>query len=314
MFNEKIKQEYIDYKLKHTVVPEGSLERLFDKTELFENKFKKDVSCFTTRNIYYFMKLMNLSSTNSLVVMNSMLALYTDWCLYYQLVPDGQNHFREIQPDLVNYCTNLFKRTNSIFDKNTIYSWIDELVNPCDQFILLALYEGIKGKDLCELVDLRLSDFDNNNVTLHTDTGEVRTINVSDKLVHLAHQSATEDRYYQRHIKNGDVYYTEISYLPDGDLILKNYPNVKAEVSSFQHGRRLIDKLLRIAELFDNKHITVSNIVKSGKINFIKERCEELDMSGEDYLYSDHIKELNLQFKCNTVRSTFTRLYREFLP
>ena len=315
MFNEEFKKDYISYKTHITIVPDGMLTRLFNKMEFFENKFEKDLSCFTCKEIYYFMKMLNMTSTNSLIVINSTLALYTDWCLLQKRVPDGQNHYREIQLKLIEYCTNHTLRDDLIFTKDTIHQWVDELVNPCDQFILLAIFEGIRGKELCELVDLRLSDFNGNKITLYTGDNEMptRTITVSDKLVHLAHQSASENTYYKRHIKNGDVYYSTISYLQDDSLILKNYPNVKSKVSSFQHGRRLIDKILRIAKIFEVDHLTVTNIAKSGEINFINERCRELKLSGKEYLYSTYFPEVVNQYNSKIVKSTFYRSYERYL-
>ena len=324
MFNEELKREYIEYKTRNTVLPEGQLERVFRKAERFEEKYEKDISCFTVDEIRYCYKMLNLASTNSLVVINSTLSLYTQWCLEQNLVPDSQNHFLEMSLDAIDSLTNKTVKNASIISKETIYDWIDALENPCDQFILLALYEGISGKQMCELVNLRLSDFNGNKVTLHTgkmakdaDGNEIevcRTITVSDKLVHLAHQSADEKKYYQRHEEDGDVYYTEIEYLPDEDLILKNYPNVQKGVSAFQLGRRLINKILRIAKIVDAEYLTTTVIITSGKINFIKERCEELKISGEEFLYSDHINEVNKQFDCTLVRSSFYRMYGEHLP
>jgi len=324
MFNEELKREYIEYKTNNTVLPERQLERMFEKSERFEQKFDKDISCFTVSEIRYFYKMLNIASTNSLVVINSTLGLYTQWCLEKNLVPDSQNHFLEMTMDTINSLTNKLIKDASIISKETIYEWIEELENPCDQFILLALYEGISGKQMCELVNLRLSDFDGNKVTLHTgkmvrdhdgnETEILRTITVSDKLVHLAHQAADEDNYYQRHEKDGDVYYTEVPYLPDKDLILKNYPNIQPDVSSFQLGRRLINKILRIAKIVDAEYLTTTLIITSGKLNFIKERCEALKISGKEFLFSDYINEVNEQFNCSIVRSTFYRVYGEHLP
>ena len=327
MFNEDIKKEYIAWKTGNTTLPEGLLDRIFIKTSKFEEKFGKDVSSFTADEIRYFYKMLNTPSANYLVVINSALSLYTQWCLEHDLVPFFKNHYLDFSLDELTFLVNHIIKKAKIIDKETIYSWIEALENPSEQFILLALFEGISGKDLCELVHLRLSDFDGNKVTLHTgkdkdnnnvevfhDNEVLRTITVSNKLVHLAHQSAEEDTYYQRHENDGNVYYTAMPYLPDKDLILKNYPNIKQNVSAFALGRRHLNKINRIKKIVDNKFLTATNIITSGKINFIKDRCDALNISGEEFLNSEHIKELDAQFNCKTVRSQFYRMYGKYLP
>ena len=76
-------------------------------------------------------------------------------------------------------------------DKKTLYSWVDQLLNPSDAFIMLALFEGIKGKDFCEIVKLKMSDFNENEVTLCTG----RKVIVSNKLLALAEESNSTDYY-----------------------------------------------------------------------------------------------------------------------
>lgn len=327
MYNEEQKLRYMQYKYPTVKYPENCLERLFRYTEPFEIEFGKDVSCFMFREISEMYRRLKRWSEQTLTDINSKLCIYTKWCIEQELVPSSQNNFSGMTVDFMKNFVNDIDKNSRIYRKETIYGWIEELENPSDQFALLALFEGIGGKDLCEHVNLRLSDFNGNKVTLHTGEYEedkkskrkeiLRTITVSDKLVHLAHQAAEEKLYYIRHInEDGDIYYTTIAYLPGGDLVYKHYNNIKKSVGPMQLGRRTVkNKLKRISEIFETENnITARDIIKSGRLNYIIERCKELGMTGKDYLYSEHRKEAEIQFKKEITRSSFYKTYKDYLP
>ena len=51
MFNQNIKERYIEEKYFTTTLPKGYLECQFNKLEEYEKEYDKDVCCFTTREI-----------------------------------------------------------------------------------------------------------------------------------------------------------------------------------------------------------------------------------------------------------------------
>lgn len=313
-YNNERKERYIAEKEASTMLPENYLERLFKSTSEFEEKYNKDICDFTVNEITDYYKNLNSASTGRLAFTNSSLRQYTQWCLNQSLVTDSQNHFEEFNHEKYQECINLAAFSSSIISKEMIDEWIGLLCNPCDQFLIEAIYEGISGKELRELANLRITDFDldNQTVTLHNED-EKRTIPVSKQLCRLAVESANECYFYPNN-GTGSTAGDEVKYLPDPDLILKNHPNVDLSASSFQVGRRLKNKLLRIGKYADASFISVMALTTSGKINFIKERCKKLGISGEEFLFSDHIKELDKQFNCTTKRSTFYNNYGSYLP
>ena len=96
MYNEERKRQYIEMKESNVTLPFRALERLFNQTEPFEEKNGKDVCEWTTTEILDFYKYLDQYSLSSLVVINSNLCLYTNWCLIEMLIPDCQNHYLEI--------------------------------------------------------------------------------------------------------------------------------------------------------------------------------------------------------------------------
>jgi hypothetical protein len=306
MYNERIKKEYISKKEATTSIPEGFLIRQFNNAEQFENELGKDLCCFTVYDIVNMYKTLNYTSLESLRVINSHFSLYTQWCLFNNLVPDCQNHFTEVKDDRLLKCVNVAIIKKSIITKETVYKWVDELPNPSDAFILLALFEGIKGQEFCEIANLKMSDFKGNTVTLCTG----RKLTVSDKLLSLAMKS-DEEIYY--HSITGHQTKT-VKFLEE-DLIVKNYPNA-TRTSSFQKGRRIYHKVVRALEYVGAEWMRMNQIFESGKINAINERAKELNTTVEDLIYRHYdIEDISERYEFNFARSraVFMKKYREYL-
>ena len=95
MYNEERKRRFISEHNVEVTLPNNYLECQFNKISNVEETLNKDLCNFTFYEITEYYKLLNLTSTVSLSVMNSQFSLYTQWCLQQNLVDDGQNHFLE---------------------------------------------------------------------------------------------------------------------------------------------------------------------------------------------------------------------------
>lgn len=314
MYNEEIKEEYSQYKEATTILPEGHLKKLFELTSGLETELDKDICNFTVNEIERFYSRINSPSVERLVVLNSSLRQYTQWCFDRGLVYDGQNHFNEFTYEKLIRKINRAAFNFSIITREQLNDWIDALYNPCDKFIIEALYEGINGKLLCELADIRITDFDfkNHTVVLHSTDGSERTIPISEQLLRIASDSATEEYFYPNNgegAKSGD----SLRYLPDDTLILKNHPKSEPGADPATMARRLKTKILRIAKFVDAPYLTSMVIINSGKLNYVLERSKELGITGREFVESEHLKELDKQFNCNTKRPAFLRKYESYL-
>lgn len=306
MYNKDIKERYITEKESNTSLPEGYLTKQFSKSESFEKLMGKDLCNFTKHEILNMYKTFNTSSLESLTVVNSHFSLYTQWCLYQNLVDDCQNHFAEIQKDNLMSCVNILGIKKSIITRETLLEWINKMPNPADAFILIALFEGIKGKEFCELVNLKMSDFNGNKVKLCTG----RELEVSDELVNIAMESNDTYKYYAITGKGNKVI-----KLKEEDLIIKNYPNTEDIGDTFQIGRRVYRRLLRAFDYLGvSDWMKPNSISESGKIYYINKRSEELGMTAQEYLCSPYVKEIVYKYDYNTKRRhDFLTKYEDFL-
>lgn len=305
MYNKELKKRYIEEKSMEVVLPSNYLDCQFNKVSEMEIELDKDVSNFTVYEIIEYYKMLNLSSLGSLTVMNSQFSMYTQWCLQENLVIDNQNHFLEITLENFKMCLNKALFDMRIITRQTVLSWVEQLPNSKDQFVLLALFEGLKGKDFCELSKLRPEDIKGNIATLCTG----RKIKLSDKLIDIANDCILETEYFS--ITGAGV---KRMTLVDRGYIIKDYPNIKDDVSEFQIGRKIYNGITRTLNYFGmSKIMSANSIAESGKIHMIKERAKELNISNKEYLYSNHIKEVEEKFNCTMVRSLFWLKYEDYL-
>lgn len=310
MYNESIKERYIKEKNETTILPEKYLENLFKKTETFETEINKDVSSFTFYEINEMYKTWSLSSLSSLQVINSHLSLYTQWCLLQSLVPDSQNHYFEMNKENMMECINMFLVKSKVWTREQVINMTAQLPNASDKFLLLALFEGICGKEYCELSNLKKADFNGNEVELCTG----RTIRISNKLLYMAEEAIDTYEYYP---VTADAKVSKIDFNPWDDKVIKDYHNTEDDTSSFQIGRRIYRKLKRIFAFLGVEHMSGNALIESGKIHFINQICKEREIGSVKYVFSkEGDEEIREQFGSNFSKSSkvaFFDKYREYL-
>ncbi|MFR1831835.1 MAG: hypothetical protein ACLSX5_01620 [Lachnospiraceae bacterium] len=305
-FNEIRKYQYIKEKSEKVIISDYYLETRFKQTEKYENELKKDISEFTYNEIIDFYKRLNATSLDSLVVMNSHFSMYTDWCIQKGLIKDHKNYFTELKREILKECLNKDLTKKKIVTREIILNWVNELPNPKDQFILLGLFEGLKGKNFCELSKAKQNDINGNVAMLYTG----RKIKVSKQLLKIIDDCITEDTYYSI-----TGHGTKTMPLVDRGYIVKDYPNARIDVSDFQVGRKIYTGITRILNYFDvSDYMTANSVADSGKIHMIKERSKELGISAKEFLKNEnYIKEIEMQYGVRISKSLFCMKYKEYL-
>ena len=193
MYNEVYKNSFLD-----EIQPTSSestykqIVTFFNTTEEFENELQKDVACFTLNEIIGFYKNFSATSLVRLQNLNCQLAKYADWCNKNKIIPNNQNHFRQINLDILEQCINLRLRSAKCVTREELLRVIKSYIfDPAENFLLLALFEGICGNEYIEIRNLHLYNFKDNMVTLLS--GE--KWEVSDDLIELAYESSKCEYY-----------------------------------------------------------------------------------------------------------------------
>ena len=313
MYNEELKMEHINEKISKSYTEENSkanvlrnfLEHVFEKVSAKEEELGKDVCNFTKAEILEYYKTSNIISFYSASTINSIFSVYVRWCLQKNLVTDCQNHFEEMDNETLMNVVNKFVFNKRIVTREKMIELCEELINPRDRFVLLSIFEGIKGDNFKEIVNLRPEDID--EAGAHLCTG--RVVQISDLLRKYIYQAVNESVYYSVSDKM-----QKTMPLLDKGFVFKNYPNTKNETDEFQKGRIVYHSILRSLKylgLF--KFVTANSIYDSGKIHMIKTRAKELNMTAEEYLFSKYKHEVEERYNCIIQRKQFYLKYKDHL-
>lgn len=310
MYNENIKQRFINEKEETTIMSPNFILNKFKSIEGTENELNKDLCDFTTDEIISYYKLSNFTSYESLNVINSLFAQYTQWCLQNSLVKDNQNHYLEITPSILNKCLNKALIKQRIISQDTLYKWVNNLVNPRDRFVFLCLFEFGRSVDFVDISNAEIHNLKENDFTLYTG----RTVKISDKLKEVIYDCVKATTYYAITSDKYSDRDTERTLVNDGSIMKLSF-NSSVDASNRGKGRNiymLIQRNLKFLEV--ESGISANDIVDSGKIHFIKTKAKELGVSTYDYIFNPKLlEEVNLQYGCKIVRSTFWMKYQEYL-
>ena len=305
MYNQELKERYRKEKESYTTVSTYYFSSLFKRTEPFEESLNKDISNFTTYEIINMYKTLAIMSLDTIATMNSNLSMYTQWCIQENLVNDYQNHFLEIDRDMMVSFVNKLAMDKKIVSRKQIIEWCQQLPNPSDSFCLLGLFEGIRGGGYLELAFAKIEDFHDNTFIAYNG----REIKVSSTLIEYAEQS-NETLDYQSISK---TMVKEVT-LSENGRIIKDYPNVRRSESLPVLRRRTQSRLARIFNYIGIlEYMNGNDIRMSGIVEMSNNRSKELGISGKEYIYGIGIEEIKKQYDFKVVPSMFMDKFGEYL-
>lgn len=308
-YNEERKNAFIQERTDTVKISIPSVKALFNEISLFEARYEKDCCEWTTTEIINFLKYINSGSIEGLRYKLSTLKIYTDWCMNHLFVSDNQNHYLEITSNILMDCVNPIVIKNLYLSYDQLQSMLKSLINPSDQFIILALYEGINGFQCSEITGAKIGMIDKDKKEMHT-AGD-RIIPVSDQLIHYAEQSVDEYQYYTF---SGDDS-TVILLHGDEDLIVKYFPN-RTDTSRDRLRRGIHTRLKRILDYCGlYKRINIKNIMESGRMHQIEMTIKKYKMSGieEFFTHPELVRENEYIYGSFRVRKDYIKIYNNFI-
>lgn len=309
MYNEEIKNRYIKWKLQRTTMNPSTLPNIFNKTEKFEKELGRDVCNFSTEEDLDMLQTMSSYSFESMSQMISVLKMYTDWCMVQGFVDDYQNHFMVIRP---NQIVNVSAIQMRVISPEMLDIMLQQLENPCEQFLLLALYEGIKGQAYSEISQMKRGDIDERNNTINIYKRGV--MHYSDRLCTIAIKSAETYVYYPHFITENENAIREVNLI-HSDYVYKEKPNCKDNASLFRKGKRIYTQLATIFDDFGMKdYMTPQAILDSGIVNTLIAKCKESGKTLEEILYyTDEVKKLEKKYNRRIIKKNFIQKYSYLL-
>lgn len=306
MYNEERKLAYIKKKEDEVSLNKYYLTDLFTNTERFEVKYGKDVCDWTTKEIISYYKYYDTCSMNTLTVKHSSLRQYTDWCVSEMLVADCQNHFAEIDAGVLNSCINYSDLDKLVMSRDELRIWLGKMINPVDKFMMLGIFEGLKGSYSRDITRLRISDIEGNVVHL-----EDRDIAISDELKQYCMDAAYETEYYLYGASK------KIIKLWSADPTIIYKQNIDARYEDDEHlDRSVACRYKRIAEAFGwPTKLTYKKLMSSGKIEFIKSLMLQKGIEDPETVLREYRDTINNQYRVDVGTSipVFLMKYKKYL-
>ena len=287
MYNKEAKAEFIEDYMRSRVVAFTSLTGLFKKTEGYEQKFDKDCSQFTKEEIINMYKTFGAKSVSVLENYNVHLKRYTAYRLYFKKI-EGENAYQDITKDILKECIDPEIQKQLYITREELDDIEDELFNYTDKAIVEALWHGISGKSMRDLVSLDRKMFSDDKHSLIFPDG--RIIKISQKLSEYLDKAFDETEY----LCYGST--MKVEKLNGYDTLYKERSNVRGVESDDQKFRFIYRKIQNYRKHLDIPMLTMKNIQASGLLWHLQNEMKTSGLSMREVLSTEKGKELAQQY------------------
>lgn len=298
-YNDAWKRAFIeDYKKK---IRHSFWDHLFYTSKPTEIYYEKDLSEFNLGQIISLLQGYRAASENALRIKVSLLRSYTQFCIQNNLAEDKINHYGGVDSDIILNCIDKTKSKGRFMTPEQLRKCLNTIRNYRDKFLVLCVYEGVCGKELGSLLEIKTGDFEYENGYWFVNLRGNRK-KISWTLKKYEEEAYQEDAYEKLDGK-------QIKYVNNGDYIIK--------AMSVANSMKLNEKAL--FRLLDNLHkkyndfpITFIALRYSGFMetfhDLVKEKGDFLTAIGT-YAYQDLLVRYGLS---NTNLKT-KQLYDDYL-
>lgn len=268
LYNKKNKDAFIDDTLKgkEEKAYRQSMTACFKNTAAKEYEKDKDICLFTVEELKDFYLSLKTASFLRLTVIDSQLKRYAAWSVEKEIIDLEDNKIKNITQEDLLQCVVIQK--DNIISREKLIEEISILPNIGEQFLCLALFEGIAGKEYCELVNLKKGDFESKDGKWIAHLID-RDLEITEELVLMGLKAADTEKMY---LYTKDLSFVESYYKNDGEektRVIKNPPQT-FKSSAKTDSIRIKGKLTRINAYLENPAITRSNLLESGRIDLVK--------------------------------------------
>ena len=318
--NKRIKEEfieeYVSNKQGDEVIKEFTRNRLnnlfFNKVNVSEEMYQKDASTFTKSEIMQMLMRIQSVSVSTLRGYKTFLTQYTYWATDKGINSTGINMYEEITTDDLASCVPRQVSANRIISEERLDEMLHEMMNPSDQYVILGLYEGIRGENFCELLNLHEEDINVHDKTFYLrDTG--RTIHVSARLINYALAAINTYDYDGCAVEGGKIVHANLDRSDDTPI--------KGRVSSLGNDEtkrvlRVTRRVRKLKKYFDNAtEISVPRLYVAGFVNKTKAIMQEKNVSFDDVWTFAEMEALYEQYSVDYKNIPYTQIktrYREY--
>lgn len=255
---DEVKKDFIELKKNSHFVSDWLL-----KVCNYEEDIGKEIIEWDKLDALDFFKKQKMEYIETLYRANALLQTFINYCMTRKYVKE--NVFFSITiPELVNVL-NLELINRKMVSRKRLLMLIQAFLNPCDKFIILALFEGVRGKNGLGLLEARLSNI-NGNLLILLDGSEIK---ISNELIDIAKLSAETYEYVSKP-SGGTARVYQLEYDPDKIIKTMLRKSARNNKTNMEPGRvYLIRHCKLFAELID-VDISPMDVMEAGRFDLVK--------------------------------------------
>ena len=273
MYNESLKEGFIKDYLRTRVVAQTSLYSLFRKVSPYEHKLNKDCSEFTKEEIIKMYREFGARSHNVLLNYNVILKAYCAWRKYY-CKTDHVIAYENITTDMARQL--LPEDAKRVLTREEVIEIEDQLYNWTDKAIVEALFEGLSGNSMRDLIGIELNMINQKDKQLVLPDG--RVFDLTDRLCDFLIRACREDEY----ICYGDT--LKVKKLIGTNKIYKERDNAHATDSDDKFFRWVYRKVMNYRKFVGINGLTMKNLQTAGMAYYLKQGMEKTGLGLKEFL------------------------------
>lgn len=286
LFNPERKLQYLNYMIDEgTIQPKTSTSyaRIFGLTKPFEEKYHKELSDFNIKEIEKVFHSFEANNRNTIESYGRIISSYLNWS-----VKNGyakENPLSSFRPsDFERYLTN----NESYMTERQLRRYEEQCVNYQDAVILRLIFEGVGGKQLSEIRNLKESQVDVENKRLflmNEATHSGRILEVEQRTIDLIIGAIGQMEYRK---SNGDMEQTPFNNVRDYTDLVDNEYVVRSSITKTDHFSTPVDKFViyrrieTIAKSLGIEDLTAKFIQRSGMVHQAYKLMEDGELSLDD--------------------------------
>jgi len=308
LYNPEIKMDYLN-----TFDNEQSkitIAYILYKAKDSEEIYKKDLYEFDIeeiKNVLHNTNPLNrmIAKTNGLMISN-----YISWAIEKGLKKSNLNPLADKS---VEWYEQFVDKSKKIFITRDELKEIEkDLVNAQDAVIPYLIFEGVLGTGASELINLKQSDIEENNVLyLEDDKYGKREITVSEDCMRLIRQAIKETEYHKANGKSQSK--NQILKLVNNEYVIRSAQTNTEAITKRADKHLVYRRIATISEFFELPYLNAKNIQKSGMIYMAKELYLRDGKLGKEQLYEVAERFGVRKQKINGYEFYNTTLLKEFI-
>lgn len=274
MYQSETKESFIKDYMRSRVVAQTSLYSLFRKTRKYEESLEKDCCQFTQDEILKMYEEFQAKSVYVLLNYNVILKAYCAWKKYYHNL-ETENAYENITRNMLE---PLIPKRN-VLSREDVTDIEDQLYNWTDKAIIEALFEGLSGNSMKDLVSVEENMIDHQSKQLIFPDG--RVFDLTDKLYALLIKACDETEY----VCYGST--LRVKQLIGSGRLYKERDNAHAMDSDDKYFRWVYRKVQNARKHVGIDNLTMKNLAAAGLIHYLRKGMDKTGLELKPFLLTE---------------------------